>query len=406
MRADPAAARPPVLTPAWLLTFAAFFASLQPLATDLIQPALPAIGAAFDAPVSSVQLTLTAFILTFGPWQLIAGPLADRFGRHPVALGGIGTFVAASVLCTLAPSMDWLIAGRALQAVGACSCLVAARAMVRDELRPEMGARLLAASGTILGIVALTAPLIGGVLLSALGWRAAFAAMLVLSALLAVAAIARLKETIAVPNPHALRIVPLVRSYAQVFASPTWHAYAWPAIFSYAGLFAFISGSSFVLIRVLGMSPIGVGLSFSFVVSGYVIGTILCRRNVARHGLQWTMHRGALLQMVAGLTMAALALAGARHPLALLVPHFFFVVAHGLIQPVSQAGSIARFPHSAGVATSALGLTMMLIAAAVGQWIGASFNGTVYPLSLTIGACAVATAGSTWALVARHGHVG
>jgi MFS transporter, DHA1 family, multidrug resistance protein len=137
-----------------------------------------------------------------------------------------------------------------------------------------------------------------------------------------------------------------------------------------------------------------------------VIGTLICRRNVARHGLPWTMRRGASLQLIAGLTMAALALAGARHPLALLVPHFFFVVAHGLIQPVAQAGSIARFPHSAGVATSALGLTMMLVAAAVGQWIGASFNSTVYPLTLTIGACAVATAVSTWALVARHGHVG
>jgi len=406
VQADHAAARPPVLTPAWLLAFAAGFASLQPLATDLIQPALPSIGSAFDVPVSSVQLTLTAFILTFGPWQLIAGPLADCFGRHPVAIGGVCTYVAASVLCTVAPSMDWLIAGRALQAVGACSCLVAARAMVRDELRPEVGARLLAASGTVLGVFALTAPLIGGLLLAAFGWRATFAAMLVLSALLASAALARLKETIAVPNPRALRIVPLVRAYAQVFGSPTWHAYAWPATFSYAGLFAFISGSSFVLIRVLGMSPIGAGLSFSFVVSGYVIGTLVCRRNVARHGLQRTMRGGALLQLIAGLAMAALALTGVRHPLALLVPHFFFIAAHGLIQPVSQAGSVARFAHSAGVATSALGLTMMLVAAAVGQWIGASFNGTVYPLALTIGACAVATAVSTWALVAKHGHIG
>jgi len=404
--ADLAPARPPALSPAWLLTFAACFASLQPVATDLIQPALPSIGAAFDVPVSSVQLTLTAFILAFGPWQLIAGPLADRFGRHPIALAGIATYVVASALCALAPSMAWLIAGRALQAVGACSCLVAARAMVRDELRPEQGARLLAASGSILGFFALTAPLIGGVLLAAFGWRATFAAMFVMSSLLAIAALRRLKETLATPSPHALRIAPLARTYAQVFGSPTWHAYAWPAVFSYAGLFAFISGGSFVLIRVLGLSPLGFGLSFSFVVAGYIIGTLICRRNVTRHGLQRTMRSGALLQLIAGMAMAALALAGVHHPLALLVPHFFFVAAHGLIQPVSQAGSVARFPHSAGAATAALGLTMMLVAAAVGHWVGASFNGTVYPLALTIAACAVATAVSTWALVAKHGQIG
>jgi DHA1 family bicyclomycin/chloramphenicol resistance-like MFS transporter len=117
------------------------------------------------------------------------------------------------------------------------------------------------------------------------------------------------------------------------------------------------------------------------------------------------MRRGALLQLAAGLAMGALALAGVHHPAALLVPHFFFVAAHGFIQPTSQAGSVARFPHSAGVATAALGLLMMLVAAAVGQWIGASFNGTVYPLALTISACSIATAVSTWALVRRHGRL-
>ncbi len=404
MPATDAAARP-ALTPAWLLAFVACFTSLQPLSTDLYQSALPSIGNAFDASVARVQLTLTVFILVFGPWQLVAGPLSDRFGRQPIALGGILIYVAASTAAAFAPSMAWLIAARALQAVGACSCLVAARAMVRDALTPAQGARLLAASGTILGIVALVGPTLGGVLLTAFGWRATFGAMFALSAALALAALLRLKETHAAPNVHALRVVPLARAYAEVFRSPTWHAYTWPAVFSYAGLFSFISGGSFTLIRVLGVSPFDYGLCFSSVVGGYIIGTLICRRSVARHGLQWTMSRGALLQVGAGVAMAALALAGVHHAAAIVVPHFFFLIAHGQIQPVSQAGSVAHFPHSAGVATAALGLTMMLVAAAVGQWIGASFNGTVYPLTLTIAACSIGTAVSAWVLVRRHGRI-
>jgi DHA1 family bicyclomycin/chloramphenicol resistance-like MFS transporter len=400
-----AMAAQPRLSRALLLAFTAAYITLQPISTDLYQAALPSIGTAFGVPVASVQLTLTVFIAAFGVWQLIAGPLSDRFGRHPVALGGVLIYVAASALCTFTPSLPWLIAGRALQAVGACSCLVAARAMVRDELTPEHGARVLAVSGTILGICVVIAPILGGLLQAAFGWRATFGAMLAISTLVAAATALRLKETHRAPNRNALRAGPLVRAYAQVARAPSWHAYTWPAVCSYAGLFSFISGGSFVLIRVLGVAPVYYGLCFSFIVSGYIVGTLICRRSVPRHGMPWTMRRGALLQFVAGLVIAGLALAGAHHPLALLLPQYVFLIGHGLIQPVAQAGSMARFPHSAGVATAAMGLAMMAVAALVGQWIGASFNGTVYPLTLTIAACGVASALTTFTLVKRYGRV-
>lgn len=401
-----AVATRPALTPARLLAFTAAFITMQPLSTDLFQAALPSIGTAFDVPVATVQLTLTVFILVFGPWQLVAGPLSDRFGRYPVALGGVLAYVLASLVCTAAPSMPWLIAGRALQALGACSCLVAARAMVRDELTPEHGARLLAVSGTFLGISVVILPILGGVLQAAFGWRATFGAMLAISSTIALAAAWRLRETNRARNPNALRLGPLLRAYAEVARSPTWHAYTWPAVCSYAGLFSFISGGSFVLIRVLGVAPVNYGFCFSFVVSGYIVGTLVCRRNVPRHGMQWTMRRGAALQVASALVIAGLALAGVFHPLAILLPQFLFLVGHGLIQPVAQAGSIARFAHSAGVATAAMGLAMMLVAALLGQWIGASFNGTVYPLVFTIAACGLASALATWMLIGRHGHVG
>jgi MFS transporter, DHA1 family, multidrug resistance protein len=389
----------------WLLALVAGCLSMQPLSTDLYQSALPAIGTGLNAPVAGVQLTLTVFILVFGLWQLIAGPMSDRIGRRPVILFGMFAYVGASLMCMAAPSMPWLVLGRAGQALGACSCLVCARAMVRDALAPSEGARLLASAGTVLGITALIGPIIGGLLLALLGWRADFAAMLAASAVLAFAALLRLQETNHAPNVLALRIAPLARTYAAVFRAPAWHAYTWPAVFSYAGLFAFISGGSFVLVRVLGVSPFAYGLCFSFVVAGYILGTLICRRTVARFGMQACMLAGASQQLAAALALGGLALAGMQHWAAIVLPHFAYMVAHGQIQPTAQAGSVARFPRNAGAASAVMGLMMMLVAAAVGQWIGASFNGTVYPLALTMTVSGICTFVSTRLLVKRYGRI-
>ncbi len=105
---------------------------LQPLSTDLYLSTLPGIATYFNASVASVQSTLWLFIAAFGLWQLIAGPLSDRFGRYPIVVAGAFTYFAASVLAMFAPSLDILIVCRVMQAVGACTCLVGARGFVRD----------------------------------------------------------------------------------------------------------------------------------------------------------------------------------------------------------------------------------------------------------------------------------
>jgi DHA1 family bicyclomycin/chloramphenicol resistance-like MFS transporter len=277
--------------------------------------------------------------------------------------------------------------------------------MVRDLFAPAEGARVLAASSTLLGIAPLLGPIAGGLLVAVFDWRSAFALLLLLSLALGVFTLMRLRETNLAPNPRALQPGPMLRTYAAVLRSPTWHAYTWTASASYAGLFAFISGGSFVLIRVLDVPAALYGLCFSFVVSGYVIGTIVCRHSVAQVGVARTLARGATLQVASGLALAALAWAGVHHPLAILVPQFFFLAAHGLILPVAQAGAVARFPANAGAASALMGCTMMIVAAAVGTWIGASYDGTVYPLALTIAAASLATAVATVTLVYRHGHI-
>jgi len=404
---DGRAARPDAggIGPATLLWLTAGLMMLQPLATDLYLPALPGIAGHFEVGVATVQWTLSIFVATFGAWQLVAGPLSDRFGRYPVVVAGALVYCGASVLAMLAQTIEVLIGARLLQAAGACSCLVGARGIVRDLRSPTEGARLFASASTIMSFAPLLGPVLGAYLFVAFGWRSAFAVLAAFSLPLAAAAATLLSETNRRRNPNALQLRPMMRTYAEVARSPAFRAYTLVSTATYGGLFAFISGSSFVLMKVLGVSAVAFGASFATMVAGYLIGTLVCRRLVAHRGLQQTVCVGAALQAVAGLTMAALVASGVHVPASIVAPMFFYGVAHGMIQPPAQAGAMAPFPHSAGAATALMGFVMMVTAALVGFWIGASYDGTMVPLAFTICAASLASALVAFTVVRRHGDV-
>ena len=378
---------------------------LQPLATDAYLPTLPAIAAAFDAPVATAQWTLSAFIAAFAAWQLFAGPLTDRVGRAPVIIGGVATYGLASALCAIAPGIGWLIAGRVLQAIGACSALVGVRGRVRDLYPPAEGARLIAGAATFMSLAPLLGPVVGAWLATLFDWRAVFILVTAITAAILFFTGRVLRETNVRRNPHALDPGPMLRTYGRVLAHPAFRAYTLAAAATYGGLFAFLSGSSFVLIRVHGLTPTLVGYALALMVSGYMVGTVLCRRLIARRGLQHTVYVGAGLQAAAGAVLAGLALAGVHHPLALIVPMWFFGLSHGVLQPPVQSGAVAPFPDNAGAAAALLGCAMMLVATAVGAWIGASYDGTVYPLTLTLAATSLASLLIAHTLVRRDGDV-
>ncbi len=393
------------LTATTILFLTAGLSMLQPLSTDLYLSTLPGIAAYFSASVASVQSTLWMFIAAFGLWQLIAGPLSDRFGRYPVVVAGAFAYCAASVLAMLAPSLEVLVIGRVLQAVGACTCLVGARGFVRDLYPPTEGARMIANAATLMSLAPLIGPLIGAALYVQFGWRSSFAVLAAFSLPLAGFTMYKLRETNTRRNPHALTLAPMLRTYASVARSPAFRAYTLSAAATYACLFAFLSGSSFVLINVLGQTPTAFALSFAAMVVGYLVGTVICRRLLAMHGIQRTVCTGASLQAAAGVTMAALALGGVHVPIAIGAPMFFIGLSHGLIQPPVQSGAVAPFPHAAGAAAALLGFLMMLVATFVGVWIGASYNSTVYPLTLTICACGLASAAIAFTLVRKDGDI-
>lgn len=384
---------------AGLLFLLTGFLALQPLSTDLYLASLPALRVHFDAPVSSVQLTLSAFLAGFAISQLLAGPLSDRFGRRPVALGGAALYLAGSLLGAFAPSLAVLVAARIAQALGVCCTVVCARAIVRDLYKAEPGARVMSRALSWMGVVPIAGPVLGGLVQSAFGWRANFIVLAAGGAAMLAATLRVLPETNRHRNPHATDLGPLLRNYALVASSRNFWANALPITGSYGALFCFISASSFVLIELFGVSERAFGFTYALVTLGYLLGTIAVRRVLGRLGLTRSIRLGATVGLVAGSTMALLAALGVQSLAAVLVPMCFVTAAHGFIQPCCQIGAIDPFPRHAGAATALMGFTMLTIAAFAGWLVGALHDGTVRPLAWAVAASACFSALSAWTLL-------
>ncbi len=404
MSAEPAGTRGAVSnrampSTAMVITLLALMMGFQPLATDLYLSSLPHLGRHFSASPAQVQWTLSVFIAGFAGAQLAAGPLSDRFGRLPVVIGGCLLYIVGSLAGALGTSLAMVVAARLLQALGTCCAVVCARAIVRDLYDPVDGARVLARAFTWMAIAVIGGPIAGGLLQTAWGWRSTFAALVIAGVAVLVIVLRRLPETNRHPDPTATHARPLLDNYRRIFRSPVFRAYAAAGTATYCGVFAYISGSSFVLIGVFGVTPAVFGICFSISALGYLVGSLLLPRLSARIGLPATTSAASLLSMTAGVVLVALALAGWRHPAVVVVPMFFFLIAHGLIQPVCQSGAVGPFPRQAGAAAALLGFLMAVTASLLGLALGRAQDGTSVPTTVAIASCAVMVAVSVFALV-------
>ena len=390
------------MTPTTLLWLVTGCLMLQPLSTDLYLASLPSMAGDFGVAPAAVQHTLSLFVIGFGSAQLVSGPLSDRFGRRPVLIGGLTLYLIASVACALAPSLALLVAARFAQAIGCCTGVVVARAIVRDAYAPAEGARVLAKASSLLALAPLLGPILGGYLQVAFGWRAAFVALTVAGLVVWIAALRRMRESHAQPDGDALLPGRLARSYLDVARNPAFWAYALPGTLSYASIFAFISGTPFVLIRVLGVPTEHYGYYFAFGVIGYLGGTLLCRRMIGRIGMQRSLEIGTLIGLAGGLGFLAMVFGGFASAALVVGAQFVVMVAHGINFPCAQAGSLAPFPDKAGAAAGLFGFISMLGAFFTGMWVGSSHDGTILPLasiSATVSVCLFISA----RVLARHG---
>src|SRR3989440_9423059 len=312
-------------------------------------PSLPAMTLAFGSDAAPAQLTVPLFLAGLGAAQLLWGPPSDRSGPRRVLLPGRAVYAAAGTACAFAPSMSLLIAARVVQALGAGSGRVIARAVVRDLYEPERAARVLAAMGTAQALTPILAPMLGGWVHVLAGWRAVFVVLGAFGAAFLVTAWRIVPET----NVYAgARGAGEGGGLAALLRHPRYAAYVAAAALMFSGQFAFITGSSFALITILGVPPTVYGLCFGAVAVGLMAGNFVSVRLGPRLGIDTMIGGGTMIGAAAGVVMAALAWAGVGSAATVVGPMFCYAFGLGWVLPNAMAGAIGPFPRMAGLAAA------------------------------------------------------
>lgn len=379
---------------------------IQPVTTDLYLPALPALTHALGGALDQAQLTLSGLLLSFGLAQLLFGPLSDRFGRKPVLVVGLGLYTVAASGSALATSMEALLAWRVLQGAALGASVMCGRALVRDLYAPEYGARVLSKGLSGLGVIACLSLPAGGVLAELFGWRATLFAVAVFGAATLAVVVLYFEETLKQPDARALHPFSVLRTWIRVLGNGRFQTYTLLSAMSYAGLFTFLATSSFVFIDVHGVSRLNYGFMMFSMAFAYLLGTYLCRALMKRFGLRATVAVGGALSVGGAMLMVALYLAGVNSVIALLLPFQIYMFGHGIHQPCGQAGAVGPFPEAAGAASALSGCLMMVVAFAVGQWLGSRLEGGVLVLVQGVGLWGAMTALVAWVLVWRVASAG
>ena len=357
---------------------------IGPLTTDMYLPSLPDIARDLAGSTAQVQLTISTYLIGFGIGQVIWGPFADRHGRKPVLLAAIAIYIAATVVAALAPSIEVLILARAIQGVGGSGGIVLARAVVRDLYSGTRAAREMSVIGAVMALAPVVAPAIGGMLETAFTWRSTFYLLTVGGTGLALTVLLMLPETLKIRAAETVSPGSILRSFRVLSASASYRAHVGLAVLSFAGLFAWISASSFVLQSRYGLDPFVFGFAFAVGSVGYMIGTVIAARIVGPLGIDRTMGIGSCMLASGGLFMLLALVTGYASAVTLVASISLYLAGMGLVLPQAVAGALTPFPERAGAASSLLGFVQQSVAAIVGAAVGLTLGADAWPLAIAV----------------------
>ncbi|WP_017984292.1 Bcr/CflA family multidrug efflux MFS transporter [Amycolatopsis methanolica] len=362
--------------------------AFAPLSIDMYLPALPRMADDLHSSAPTLQLTLTAFIIGLALGQLIAGPLSDSLGRRRPLLAGLVLYAVASVLCAVSPTAELLIAGRSVQALGAAAGMVIARACVRDLFAGTAMTKFFSMLMLVSGLAPILAPVIGGQVLRLTSWRGVFVVLAVFGAVLLVAAALVMPETLPADRRRPARIGSTLRGYGVLLRDRSFVGYALSAGLMFAGLFAYISASSFVLQDVYGLSPQEYSLVFGANGLGIVIAGQVNGRIVGRVRERTLLTVGLSASAAGGAGVLAAALAGL--PLGvLLAPLLVMVSSIGLVMPNASSLALAEHPHNAGAASALLGVMQFAVGGLATPLVSIGGEASAVPMGVVMAASAV-----------------
>jgi DHA1 family bicyclomycin/chloramphenicol resistance-like MFS transporter len=379
-------------TPWGLVTLLGALTAMGALAIDMYLPSLPAMGAELHASAAQTQWTVAAFLAGMAIGQLLYGPASDRFGRRPLMLIGAVIYTAASVACALAGSVPLLIAARFVQALGACSGGVVARAIVRDRFGHTDVARILSLMMLIMGLAPIFAPLAGGALLGLGGWRIIFWVMTGFGALLTAAIALFLSESRSAETAAHARGEHPVQAYISLLGQRRLLGYALAGALNGATLFTYISSSPNLLIGDYGIPPSAFGWVFGLNGVGVIGANQLNRFLLRQRTPDEVLAPASTVAVVAAVLLALAAVTGLGGRWSVLTTLFFVLASYGVMQGNTMAGALNVDPRRAGSISALLG-SLSFAAGAFAAWAAGAVRhgGAAVPMAVVM---LIAVAGS------------
>ena len=359
-----------------------------PLAIDFYLPGFPAMAQAFATDEKHIQLTLAVYFLGLSIGQLVYGPIADRFGRRVPLLVGVGLFTAASFACAFAPSLDWLIGARFVQALGGCAGMVLSRAIVSDKCDAVGSAKVFSQLMLVMGLAPILAPMLGGLLVNLYGWQAIFIVLTCFSALAALAVALGLPESLPANVPRQ-PLSGALRQYGRLLKDREYLGHALTGGIAMAGMFAYIAGSPFVFIKLYGVPAEHYGWLFGSNAAGFILVAQINARLLAKRGPAFLLSRMVWVYLAAGLTLLGVSALHTAQLWPLLIPLFICIASLGCIIPNASACAMSGQGARAGSASALLGCIQFGVAAGAASLVGVLHDGTAMPMAMVISLCGV-----------------
>ncbi|WP_425406953.1 multidrug effflux MFS transporter [Hwanghaeella sp.] len=346
------------LTGKWLLALLTTLVTLGPMTISFYVPSMPSIAESLQAPIGAVQATMTTYLIGFALAQLIYGPLSDRFGRRPILTAGLLIYLAASLLCTFAASIEQLQAMRMLQGFGACCGPILGRAIVRDLFEGPAMVRAFSIIGAAVAVGPAVAPMMGGLVQEAFGWQANFMVVAIIGGIVLMLVLIFLGESNLNLNLHAAKPRAVLRNYFSLVTNRTFMGYVLVSALIFSGVFAYHVSSAFLFIAELGLRPSQFALIALVTVPAYVSGNFLSGR-LRMRGMKGRQLIGC--GVTCALTGAALVgiLADELSLVRVLGPMLLYFFGFGMVLPQGIAGALQPFPRIAGSASASMGCIQM-----------------------------------------------
>ena len=395
---------------AWLLILLAVVC-LPRITIDIYLPSLPVIGRALQLSEFQLSLTMTVYMAGYAVSMLVCGPLADRYGRRPVLIGGTALYLVATVACALADSGGMLIAARLLQALGGCCGTVVGRVIVRDRFQEAEQVSYLSWMSSGMALSPVVAPLIGSVIDVALGWRWVFVVLAVVAAGVLLALCTVVPETqpgrygpahLAGEDDREHSVQPgLLRLYLSLLHDRHFLRHSLIISAIYCTYFPFVAESSLVLQRSLGLSQVQYAGVFALTILGYLGGASVFRRRFGAWGAEGVIGRALRLNLLFAVVWAAATLMFPGSLLAIVLPMMPIMLSVGMSIPACQFAVMQPHAGAVGAVSGLFFFIQMAVTALFGLVVATLSDGSPAPMVGVSLVASVLAWGAAWVFPAR-----